>query len=68
MSETLIDYTKARLNSKSYRGRRIERCPRCGKKGEHSTYQRGGEMYVHTLVEGMWAATTGEHCIIGIIR
>lgn len=66
---TLVDYTKARLNSKSYRGRKIERCPECGQKGEHTVYREGGEMYVHRLTQGMWAphVAYGDYCTIGQI-
>lgn len=67
--QVLVDFTTARLNSKSFRGRKIERCPVCGQKGEHTRYTRGGEMYVHRVSQGMWAATvlSGDSCIVGII-
>lgn len=64
-----MDYTKARLGSKSYRGRKVGRCPKCGQKGEHTRYASGGEIYVHRLTQGMWAANVayGDYCTIGQI-
>jgi hypothetical protein len=42
----LIDWTTFPLNSKP-NGRRIERCPECGRKGEASHYRSGGSSYTH---------------------
>ena len=45
MSET-IDFTKYRKGSKP-NGRPIDYCPRCGSKGEKTTYRDGGQLFSH---------------------
>lgn len=64
------DYTAMRLGSLTGRGRRIERCPECGRKGEAVTYRGGGRNFAHRAVLarlggvnfGLWTVT--DHCMI----
>ena len=41
-----VDFTKMRLNSR-FNGRKIEKCPVCGKKGQISRYRNGNWECTH---------------------
>jgi hypothetical protein len=43
-----LDFTKRRKGSTAENGRKIEVCPKCGRKGTVSRYHDGGMMIVHT--------------------
>ena len=44
----LLDFTKRRKGSRAENGRRIEVCPKCGRKGTISRHDDGSGMCVHT--------------------
>ena len=60
------DYTTRRVGSRTDRGRRIERCPECGRKGEAVTYRSGERNFVHrSTFDGlMWTVEASDHCFI----
>jgi len=57
----IIDFSKFRLRS-IYNGRRIERCPKCSKKGLASHYSGGTSLYAHTAKVEMGCLTIQNSC------
>lgn len=49
MEPELIDYTKRRLGSIQADGRKISKCPKCGRKGTVSHYKDGSGMCAHSV-------------------
>lgn len=64
----IIDFTKFRKGSRPF-GRVIDRCPKCGKKGQKTFYPRIGEyMFAHKGQEQMGCLSIEEYCTIKMIN
>ena len=44
----ILDFTKRRLRSFAENGKRIEKCPKCGRKGTIRRYKDGSGLCVHS--------------------
>ncbi len=55
------DYTFERLGSRA-RGQKIERCPRCGRRGRVTRYTDGSSLCIHTEVVRPWGIEVIDHC------
>lgn len=64
MTRSPVDYTRKRLHSKLLNGRRIETCPKCGRKGERAIYNNGEQDYAHKGYIEMGFVTITDHCYI----
>lgn len=58
-----VDCTTKRLGSR-FNGRKIERCPRCGRKGAASHYRDGASAYGHKGHVCAIGVSWEEHCYI----
>jgi len=58
----LLDFTKRRKGSIAEDGRRIELCPKCGRKGTVSRYKNGSGLCVHTAENHGFALGVRDFC------
>jgi len=63
MKQQVVDFTKMRKGSKP-RGRKVDNCPKCGRKGERTNYTNGQTSYIHTMCNAglFWNVT--DSCLI----
>jgi hypothetical protein len=58
-----IDFGAFKIKSKP-RGRPIVKCPKCGRKGEQSTYRNGSKLIIHSGELGEFALHVRDSCFI----
>jgi hypothetical protein len=62
---TDIDFTKMRKGFKPYDKRRIDICPKCGRKGLRNNHSDGGAGFSHKAKAHVWGGLLIiDHCYI----
>jgi hypothetical protein len=60
-----MDYTNRRLGSRTERGHKVVRCPKCGRKGEGVRYTDGTAVIVHKTRSGpFWFVEVTDRCML----
>lgn len=64
MISNIVDYTALPIGRRTECGRRIARCPLCGRNGEYIRYRGGDENYAHIGRREFGLVSIEEHCYV----